>query len=173
MNYYFLGESKVTPCNALILATGYKVEFPFISETLVPVDKNKVRLYKWQFIPNIPHAHTLAFISLAQPIGALLPIGELQSRWFALLMAGKLQLPSRDEMKADLIAKEQFQKRFYESERHTIQVDWVPFMDELAQEIGSYPSIWKYLFTDPRLFFALIFGASAPYQYRLEGKIIF
>ena len=144
--------------------------FPFISETLVPVHKNKVRLYKWQFIPNISHPHTLCFLSLAQPIGALLPIGELQARWFALLMAGKLKLPSRAEMEADVKDKEKFQKRFYESERHTIQVDWVPFMDELAQEIGAYPPIWKYLFTDPKLFFTLMFGASAPYQYRLAGE---
>lgn len=73
----FKGETKETPCDAIILATGYKVVFPFISEDLVPVHKNKVRLFKWQFIPNIKHAHTLAFISLAQPIGALLPIGEV------------------------------------------------------------------------------------------------
>ncbi len=54
--------------------------------------------------------------------------------------------------------------------RHTIQVDWVPFMDELSKEIGAYPFIWKYMFTDPKLFFALLFGACAPYQYRLTGK---
>ncbi|XP_017492687.1 PREDICTED: dimethylaniline monooxygenase [N-oxide-forming] 5-like [Rhagoletis zephyria] len=165
----FKGETTPVPCDVLVKATGYKVVFPFISEELVPVHKNKVRLYKWQFIPNIKHAHTLAFISLAQPIGALLPIGELQSRWFALLMAGKLKLPSREEMEADLREKEKFQERFYESERHTIQVDWVPFMDELSKEIGAYPFIWKYVFTDPKLFFALLFGACAPYQYRLTG----
>ena len=166
----FKGETEAVPCDCLIMATGYKITFPFISEQLVPVHRNKVRLYKWQFIPNIAHAHTLAFISLAQPIGALLPIGELQSRWFALLMANKLRLPSRDKMEEDIRAKEQFQQRFTQSERHTIQVDWVPFMDELAMEIGAYPKLWKYLFTDPKLFFNLILGASAPYQYRLEGK---
>lgn len=160
----------MTPCDVIILATGYKVVFPFISEDLLPVHKNKVRLYKWQFIPNIKHAHTLAFISLAQPIGALVPIGELQSRWFSLLMANKLKLPSREIMEADLSEKEQFQKRFYESERHTIQVDWIPFMDELAKEVGAFPNILKYAFTDPKLFLTLLFGASAPYQYRLEGK---
>jgi len=165
----FKGESAVTPCDAIIFATGYKVTFPFISDTLVPVHKNKVRLYKWQFVHNIAHPHTLAFISLAQPIGALLPIGELQSRWFALLMAGKLKLPSKDVMEKDIQEKERFQTRFYQSERHTIQVDWVDFMDELAKEIGAYPILWKYAFTDPKLFFALLFGASAPYQYRLEG----
>ena len=32
-------------------------------------------------------------------------------------MAGKLILPSREEMEADLREKEKFQERFYESER--------------------------------------------------------
>lgn len=133
------------------------------------MNHNKVRLYKWQFIPNIKHAHTLAFISLLQPIGALLPLGELQSRWFAQLMAGKLKLPSRAVMDADIVEKERFQKRFYESDRHSIQVDWVDFMEELATEIGANPPVWSYLFTDPKLFFTLVFGAAAPYQYRLVG----
>ena len=72
------------------------------------------------------------FISLAQPIGALLPIGEMQSRWFALLMANKLKLPTVQAMNKDIALKKKFMKRFYSSERHTIQVDWLPFMDELA-----------------------------------------
>lgn len=165
----FKGEKEVTKCDAVILATGYKVKFPFISDTIVPVHNNKVRLYKYQFVPHLKHPHTLSFLSLAQPIGALLPIGELQARWFSLLMAGKLRLPSRSKMEQDIDEKAKFQTRFYESERHTIQVDWVPFMDELSKEIGAYPPIMKYLFTDFPLFVALMFGASAPYQYRLVG----
>lgn len=165
----FKGETAVTPADAVVLATGYKITFPFISQDILPVSRNWVKLYKHQYIPTMKHPQTLAFISLAQPIGALLPIGELQSRWFALLNAGKARLPSKAVMLEDVKEKERFQARFYESERHTVQVDWVPFMDELAAEIGAFPPIWRYLFTDPRLFFTLIFGPSAPYQYRLVG----
>lgn len=159
----------MTPADTIIMATGYKVAFPFISDTILPVYKNKVRLYKYQFLPNVKHPHTLAFISLAQPIGALLPIGELQARWFSLLMTEKLKLPSKEIMEADIDNKIKFHERFYESERHTIQVDWVNFMDELSKEIGCFPPLWKYLFTDFRLFLNLMFGACAPYQYRLVG----
>lgn len=165
----FKGETEVTPCDVVVMATGYRVNFPFLSETILPIHQNKVRLYKYQFIPHLKHPHTLAFISLAQPIGALLPIGELQSRWYALLMSGKLQLPKRELMEKDIDAKVDFHKRFYESERHTIQVDWVPFMDELSKEVGCHPPLWKYLFTDFKLFLTLFFDACAPYQYRLVG----
>ena len=164
-----IGESKVTLCDAVILATGYKVVFPYISHDILHVNNNKVRLYKHQFIHNLTQPHTLAFIGLVQPIGAIFPIAEMQSRWFALLMAGKCQLPTRSVMQADIDEKDRSLSRYYESERHTIQVDWVPFMDELAREIDVYPPLWKYLFIDFRLFVALVFGANASYQYRLIG----
>ncbi|UXI17483.1 Armadillo segment polarity protein [Sarcoptes scabiei] len=165
----FVGENSVTSCDTVVMATGYKIDFPFISKQIVSTENNHVHLYKYQFAPNLKHPHTLAFISLAQPIGALLPIGELQARWFALLMAGKLSLPTRSYMEKDIAEKLRFQSRFYQSERHTIQVDWVPFMEELANEIGCSPPLWKYLFEDPLLFLQLIFGPCAPYRYRLVG----
>ena len=34
-------------------------------------------------------------------------------------------------------------KRYVESSRHTIQVDWVPFMDEIADMIGCQPNLGK------------------------------
>ncbi|XP_054158402.1 flavin-containing monooxygenase 5-like [Oppia nitens] len=165
----FKGDSSETPCDVVLLATGYRVSFPFISPKLIPIDKNHVELYKYVFPARLSHPKTLAFISLAQPIGALLPIGELQSRWFAQLMANKQLLPSRDAMFTDIDKKRQFMKRFYRSDRHTIQVDWINFMDELAAEVGVRPQIVKYLFTDPVLWLTLVFGPSVPYQYRLEG----
>jgi dimethylaniline monooxygenase (N-oxide forming) len=136
---------------------------------LISTDKNQVELYKYVFSPKLKHPKTLAFMSLAQPIGALLPIGELQSRWFALLMANKLKLPTAEEMNKDIALKKKFMERFYESERHTIQVDWIPFMDELATVVGVKPNLWKYFTSDPELWRALLFGPSVPYQYRLEG----
>lgn len=165
----FAGENAITPCDSVIMATGYKVHFPFISETLIPVYKNQIRLYKYQFPAHLKHPHTLAFISLAQPIGALLPIGELQARWFSLLMAGKLQLPDRKTMEQDIDSKCDYNKRFYQSERHTIQCDWIDFMDEISEQVGCKPPVWKYLFTDFKLFLHIMFGPCVPYQYRLVG----
>ena len=34
-------------------------------------------------------------------------------------------------------------KRYVSSTRHTIQVDWLPFCDELAEEIGCKPNIGR------------------------------
>eukprot|EP00914_Ancora_sagittata_P018394 GHVO01036389.1.p1 GENE.GHVO01036389.1~~GHVO01036389.1.p1 ORF type:complete len:133 (+),score=13.08 GHVO01036389.1:319-717(+) len=70
----------------------------------------------------------------------------------------------------DMKAKQNaMQQRYVASQRHTIQVDFVPFMDELADLIGCKPSIGRLLFTQPRLAMTVLFGPSVPYQYRLRG----
>jgi dimethylaniline monooxygenase (N-oxide forming) len=122
------------------------------------------------FPANVTHSKTLAILTLIQPVGGVLPISEMQSRWFALLMANKLKLPTREKMIKDINRrKREVEKRYYDYERHVIQVDWIPFMDELANIIGVKPNLWKYLFTDPKLWKALYFGPCVPYQYRLSG----
>ncbi|XP_054156728.1 flavin-containing monooxygenase 5-like [Oppia nitens] len=166
----FEGDTEETPCDAVVLATGYHVSFPFISQELIPTDGNRIELYKYAFAPKLSHPKTLAFIGLIQPIGAIMPIAELQCRWFALLMANKVRLPSRQSMLANIDQRlRDMRHRYYDSSRHTIQVDWLDFMDDLAEQVGCKPKLWTYLFTDPTLWRALVFGPCAPYQYRLNG----
>lgn len=35
-------------------------------------------------------------------------------------------------------------ERYVSSPRHTIQVDWIPYMDELAEQVGCKPDIGMY-----------------------------
>ncbi|ETE59349.1 Dimethylaniline monooxygenase [N-oxide-forming] 5, partial [Ophiophagus hannah] len=70
--------------------------------------------------------------------------------------------------RANLFLK-QFFPLYVKSQRHTIQVDYIEYMDELASLIGVKPSIWSRFITDPKLAQELFFGACTPYQYRLQG----
>lgn len=167
----FKGETRETKCDAVIMATGYKVSIPFLSQEVLPTYKNKVHLYKHAFIHTHKHPQTLALIGLMQTIGALIPASEMQCRYFALLNSGKRHLPNKAEMEQDIKETEERQnKRFYESERHTFQVDLVPYMSDLADAIGCQPPMWRYLLTDPILFLKLAFGVYVSYQFRLVGK---
>uniref|UniRef100_A0A8C4TQ80 Flavin-containing monooxygenase n=1 Tax=Erpetoichthys calabaricus TaxID=27687 RepID=A0A8C4TQ80_ERPCA len=74
--------------DVVIFATGYKVSFPFLDPSLVPVSKSWKCLYKHVF-PAALERPTLAFIGLASPRGSLLPVCELQSRWSARVIAGE------------------------------------------------------------------------------------
>lgn len=167
----FEGDTEEIPCDVIILATGYKVHFPFIDHSLVPVIDNKVDLYKYVFSPDLqPFPHTLGFVALAQPIGALFPIAELHSRWYALCMSGKRKLPSKESMLKDIEKKHKYlQSRYYGGPRNTLQVDWINYMDELAELVGCKPKLTKYFFEDIRLWHNLVFGPCYPYQYRLRG----
>lgn len=59
--------------------------------------------------------------------------------------------------------------RYVTSPRHTIQVDYMNYMDEIANLVGVRPNFLKLLLTDPKLGASVTFGACTPYQYRLRG----
>jgi Flavin-binding monooxygenase-like len=40
--------------------------------------------------------------------------------------------------------KAEMASRYYVSQRHTIQVDYIPFMDELAERVGCRPNFRKF-----------------------------
>ena len=122
------------------------------------------------FYPGLKHPKTLAFISLSLPAGAILPMGELQCRWFALLMANKSKLPDRDRMWKSIQGhKRRVSKRYADPVKHALECDWIPTMDWLANKVGVKPNLFKYFFVDPKLWFKLYFGPSLPYQFRLKG----
>ncbi|XP_048064533.1 flavin-containing monooxygenase 5-like [Megalobrama amblycephala] len=153
----------------VVFATGYTFSFPFLSSHVIPVSKNKVSLYKFVYPPALEHP-TLAVIGLIQPLGAIMPISEMQARWATRVFKGLCKLPSMSAMMKDIKAKEEaMAQRYVAAQRHTIQVDYIPYMDELAKQVGVRPSILKLLLTDPRLALNIIFGPCTPYQFRLHG----
>lgn len=84
----FEGEDEEVSVDEVVLATGYKIYFPYLSKDIVWVEDNKVELFKFAFPPKLKH-NSLVLIGLGQPVGPLMPISELQSRVYALHMSGK------------------------------------------------------------------------------------
>lgn len=155
--------------DVLILATGYQIKFPFIPKSVIDIQNNKVQFFKYMFPPD-QKRNTLAIIGLAQPLGAIMPISELQCRIATRVFKGEITLPSTDKMRKEIIKKEEVMtKRYVKSSRHTIQVDFIQFMDELAELCGCKPNLWKMLLVDPFLALFCFFSACTPYQYRLVG----
>ena len=77
----------------------------------------------------------LYFIGFIQPLGPIMPVAEAQSEWLADLLAGKAQLPSDAEMRAEISDHEQrMKKRFVASKRHTIEVDFHPYLRQIRRE---------------------------------------
>ncbi|KAM5144847.1 flavin-containing monooxygenase 5-like [Callospermophilus lateralis] len=154
--------------DAVVFATGYSFSFPFL-DGLIEVADNEVSLYKLMFPPNLEKP-TLAVIGLVQPLGIVLPIAELQSRWAARVFKGLSKLPSAKKMMADIAQRKRaMEKRYVKTARHTIQVDHVEYMDEIASLAGVKPSLLLLLLSDPKLAMEVFFGPCTPYQFRLQG----
>ncbi|XP_059196503.1 flavin-containing monooxygenase 5-like [Centropristis striata] len=161
--------SVVEDVDLVVFATGYRFSFPFLASHVVSVSDNKASLYKFVFPPELERP-TLAIIGLVQPLGAIMPVSEMQARWATRVFKDSIKLPSVTAMLEDIhCQKEEMAKRYVTSQRHTIQVDYVNYMDQIAELLGVKPNIPKLLLTDPRLGLSVVFGPTSPYQYRLRG----
>ncbi|KAF3496792.1 hypothetical protein DY000_02057834 [Brassica cretica] len=93
-------NGKTVYADTIMHCTGYKYYFPFLdTKGEVTVDDNRVGpLYKHVFPPAL--APGLSFIGLPWQITPF-PMFELQSKWVAAVLSGRVSLPSQDEMMED------------------------------------------------------------------------
>ncbi|XP_076090536.1 flavin-containing monooxygenase 5-like isoform X2 [Mytilus galloprovincialis] len=155
--------------DVVVLATGYIFGFPFLDKSVLEVKQNHVELFKYVFPPKLERS-TLCVIGCIQPIAALMPISELQCRLATRVFTGKVKLPCYDGMMTDIKNKElAMQLKYVQTQRHTIQVDYIDYMDELATLNGCLPDLKSLLWSDPILALNCYFGPCTPYQYRLNG----
>lgn len=59
--------------------------------------------------------------------------------------------------------------RFACSERNPLQVDYIPYLDSLAELVGARPNLLWLFLTDTKLALQVFTGPSTSYQYRLTG----
>jgi Flavin-binding monooxygenase-like len=101
----FEGGRLVENVDVVMYATGYVYRFPFleqqgISSEIVEIDDNRVGpLYKHVIPPKF--APTLAFIGLPWKVVPF-PQFQLQSRWIARCLSGKVEVPTPKEMLEDV-----------------------------------------------------------------------
>jgi thioredoxin reductase len=115
----------------VVYCTGYKISFPFLDSTVFPVLDNRLSLYRRVAAVDRPGLYFIGFI---QPLGPTMPIAEAQSEWVADLLQGKASLPSVAEMQSEIGAYERkMGKRFVASKRHTIEVDFHPYLREIRR----------------------------------------
>ncbi|KAF8781441.1 Dimethylaniline monooxygenase like protein [Argiope bruennichi] len=165
----FEGDTEVTKADAVIMATGYVHTFPFLEDGVVIQEEGRIDLYKCVFPAQLKHG-TLAIIASVLPFGPGFPVGELQIRWAVQVLAGKCKLPPPEVMLKE--AKDRYDKnlkRYAPSEKMSLRIDYIPYCDDIASEIGAKPNLLKMFFTDTKLFLKLFFGPHLSYQYRLQG----
>lgn len=118
----------------IIYATGYKVTFPFFRDDFFNVEQtNDLQLYHRVVHPDFAG---LYFLGLLQPLGAIMPLAEIQSVWLTRLIEGTCRLPDRGQMLRSIREEVQNNARRYKSSaRHTLQVDFHPYKQCIEREL--------------------------------------
>ena len=125
-------DGSAEQIDTVIYCTGYKISFPFLDEALIGTGDNHIALYRRIVPPRLPG---LYFIGLVQPIGAVMPIAETQSQWVADLLQRRAKLPPEQQMNREIARyTSATTKRYGRSARHTIQVDFLPYLREIRRE---------------------------------------
>ncbi|HEX5769453.1 MAG TPA: NAD(P)-binding domain-containing protein [Nocardioidaceae bacterium] len=128
----FFVDGSAAEVDTVVYCTGYKVTFPFFDERVVRAEDNHIDLYRRVVDPEHPG---LYFIGLIQPLGAIMPLAEVQAEWVGDLIGGVGILPSYDEMRSQIEEyDEQVRRRYVASKRHTIQVDFHKYFAEIERE---------------------------------------
>ncbi len=121
--------------DAVIYCTGYKVTFPFFDEEFISAPDNDLPLYRRVFKPGIDN---LFFVGLLQPLGAIMPLSEVQSQWICAYLEGRAPLPPEAEMRSQMQReREKMFKRYTKSKRHTMQVDFREYRQAIRKEISA------------------------------------
>ncbi|HET6998658.1 MAG TPA: NAD(P)-binding domain-containing protein [Solirubrobacterales bacterium] len=116
----------------VVYCTGYKITFPFFDPEVLSAPDNRLPLYRRVVSVERPGIYFIGFI---QPLGPIMPLAEAQAEWIADLLRGKASLPPAAEMRAETASEEEkMRKRFVTSKRHTVEVDFYPYLREIQRE---------------------------------------
>jgi dimethylaniline monooxygenase (N-oxide forming) len=121
----------------VVYCTGYKISFPFFDPEVLAAPDNRLPLFRRVVSIERPGLYFIGFI---QPLGPIMPIAEAQSEWVADLISGRAQLPPTTTMREQISEEEAKQaKRFVASKRHTVEVDFYPYLREIRRERKRAP----------------------------------
>jgi dimethylaniline monooxygenase (N-oxide forming) len=116
----------------VVYCTGYKMTFPFFDPKVLSAPDNRLPLYRRVVSVERPGLYFIGFI---QPLGPIMPLAEAQAEWIADLFGGAATLPPAGEMKREIAREERKQaKRFVSSKRHTVEVDFHPYLRVIRRE---------------------------------------
>jgi cation diffusion facilitator CzcD-associated flavoprotein CzcO len=128
---HFTDGSSVR-ADLVVYCTGYKVTFPFFDEGLISAPDNDLPLFRRVFHPDVDNVF---FIGLLQPLGAIMPLADVQAQWVSDYLAGRYHLPPKAELERDIAAeRDRMFKRYVASKRHTMQVDFDDYLVALSKE---------------------------------------
>jgi len=92
----------------------------------------RLNLYRRVVPPRLPG---LYFIGLVQPLGAIMPLAEIQAQWVAELIQGRATLPTRARMVREIADHRTLAaKRFSGCSDQDIRVDFLAYLRDIRRD---------------------------------------
>ncbi|MCB1646749.1 MAG: NAD(P)-binding domain-containing protein [Pseudomonadales bacterium] len=130
--------SLIEGLDCFVYCTGYQYQFPFLPESLASVEDNWVKgLYEDLIHPELPQ---LAFIGLPYLIVPF-PFFQIQSEWWAGVLAGTWSLPSVSEMQTSIEERVRVLQSRGTAIRnyHRLADEQESYLNRLAEQSGQPP----------------------------------
>uniref|UniRef100_A0A4W5P0D3 Flavin-containing monooxygenase n=1 Tax=Hucho hucho TaxID=62062 RepID=A0A4W5P0D3_9TELE len=138
----FEDGSVVEKVDVVVFATGYNYDFPFLHSGLLANGGHHLCLYHHAFPPGLTRP-SLAIVGFICNLGAINPLAEITFKTPACVYPPS---PSR----------------FACLERHPLQVDHIPYMDSMAEELGVRPNLLGLLLREPGVGLRVLLGPCTP-----------
>jgi hypothetical protein len=120
--------------DAMIAATGYAVQLPFLGAALSPVKGRWLDLYHRVLRPGMRGLYFVGFFNASG--GGNIRMMDDQAEWVAALEAGEVGLPERDEMERAILKERETIMRLYpDSPRYGLEFDPRSYRAALAAEL--------------------------------------
>jgi hypothetical protein len=131
-------DGTVEEYDAVIVATGYKITFPFFEDSFLDYTQGDVDLYLQMFHTQHP---SLAFMGLFQAQGCLWTLSEIQAQLVAQYVMGNYKLP--DDIDAKIQKEIAHIKRTYNpSIRHNLEVNYHRYKKQLLDGMPANLPKW-------------------------------
>ena len=169
--------------DVILFCTGFKCPtFPFLDrDSIRGLNEHPCPSHKWCRMFDVDGdgdggtAGKIAFVGFSRPVvGSIPPVAELQARLVTQVFGGRRRLPSGDAMRKQaakdrVMAHEDF-GRANPHGAWAALINWIPYMDGLAREVGCLPPSplkLALLERQPVVAAALLFGPMCAFHYRL------
>lgn len=115
--------------DAVIAATGYDLDFPFLGRSTIFDDDGRAWLYQRVIPPRHPGLYV---VGIVRPFGSATRLAEAQTRWVADLITGAAVLPDTAEMDAEITTHLATTARYGSRSVDSVQVHSSTYLRALA-----------------------------------------
>ncbi len=167
-----LKDGKLLQPDLVIFATGFHRYWSFFRSTISRERMCKENWCKFMLPIEEKKLGGIVFLIQTSSYGSTFPTMEMQSRWIAKQWADKKDFLERDYNKFRTEVKT-VTGQLKKGQSYFHLPSPANYRDRLAQEIGCYPPIFKYLFSlssaKRLLAICILFGPILPQHYRIIG----